>query len=103
MPPVFEEELEARQVVAHAAGLDDETKYITQEYLSELEAEMLQAADNLEFERAAQLRDRVRDLQMQLGQVIPVGDESKPGFARHKGRDGKRLRKKKTQRGRNIK
>jgi len=99
----IEEELEARQIVAHAAGLDDDTKYVTQEYLNQLEAEMLQAAENLEFERAAQLRDRVRELQVQLGQAIPAGDEHKPGFARHKGHDGKRRRKKKTQRGRNMK
>ena len=36
--------------------------YVTEEYLEELHGEMLQAAANLEFERAAELRDRVKAL-----------------------------------------
>jgi excinuclease ABC subunit B len=43
-------------------GRSDETQYITEEYLAELEAEMLAAAEELEFERAAALRDRIRAL-----------------------------------------
>jgi excinuclease ABC subunit B len=88
----IEEELEARRVVQEAAGLKSETQYITQEFLGELEAEMLRAAENLEFERAAALRDRVVELKKQVGQHVPVqsidaytpeeGDENKPGFAR---------------------
>ena len=35
---------------------------MTEEYLEELHAEMLAAAANLEFERAAQLRDRIAKL-----------------------------------------
>ena len=35
---------------------------VTEEYLNELEAEMLQAAENLEFERAAALRDRIMQI-----------------------------------------
>ena len=33
------------------------------EIISELEREMLQAAEELEFERAAQLRDKIRELE----------------------------------------
>ncbi len=51
-----------------AVGRTDQTRYITEEYLSELEAEMLAAADALDFERAAALRDRIRQMQEQLGQ-----------------------------------
>ena len=36
--------------------------YVTEEYLEELHAEMLAAAANLEFERAAELRDRIAEL-----------------------------------------
>ena len=36
--------------------------YVTEEYLEELQQEMLAAAENLEFERAAQLRDRIAQL-----------------------------------------
>src|SRR5690606_35107396 len=45
-----------------AVGRDDDEVYITEEYISELEAEMLAAADALEFERAAALRDRIEQL-----------------------------------------
>ncbi|QDT55962.1 UvrABC system protein B [Caulifigura coniformis] len=96
----IEEELEARRVVQEAAGLKSETQYITQEFLGELEAEMLRAAENLEFERAAQLRDRVVELRKQVGQHVPVlaidaytpeeGDENRPGFARSGGGKGRK-------------
>ena len=43
-----------------AVGRDDEKEYVTEEYVSELEAEMLAAAEALEFERAAAIRDRRR-------------------------------------------
>jgi len=38
---------------------------VTQEYLEELHGEMLAAAANLEFERAAELRDRISQLKGQ--------------------------------------
>ncbi len=48
----------ARQMVK-----EDEAEYITQEYIRELEEEMLQAASDLNFEKAAEIRDRVLKLQ----------------------------------------
>ncbi|MDB5352222.1 MAG: excinuclease subunit [Planctomycetota bacterium] len=54
----IEEEIQAREQVRKAVG-KDEAEEVTLEYLNELEAEMLQAAENLEFERAAALRDRI--------------------------------------------
>jgi excinuclease ABC subunit B len=59
------EEIEAQQVVQQAVGAS-EAEYISQEFLNELEAEMLAAAQNLEFERAAQLRDRILELKQKL-------------------------------------
>ena len=53
----IEEEIAARQFVTEVAG--QETDYVTEEYLEELHAEMLKAASELEFERAAELRDRI--------------------------------------------
>jgi len=50
----------AQEVVGHAAE-----NYVTEEYLEELHAEMLAAAANLQFERAAQLRDRIAELKGQ--------------------------------------
>ncbi len=58
----IEEEIAARKMVAEIAGQQD---YVTEEYMEELHAEMLGAAANLEFERAAQLRDRLAELKGQ--------------------------------------
>jgi excinuclease ABC subunit B len=60
----IEEEIAAHQFAQEAAGQPAEN-YVTQEYLEELHAEMLAAAANLEFERAAQLRDRIAELKGQ--------------------------------------
>src|SRR5262245_29087419 len=60
----IEEEIAAHQYAQEAAGQPAED-YVTQEYLEELHAEMLAAAANLEFERAAQLRDRIAELKGQ--------------------------------------
>jgi excinuclease ABC subunit B len=57
----IEEEIAAHKFVQEAAG-QAAGDYVTQEYLEELQAEMLGAAANLEFERAAQLRDRIAQL-----------------------------------------
>ena len=56
---VIEDEIEAHQIAADAAGVTD---YVTEEYLEALQKEMLEAAEGLEFERAAQLRDRIATL-----------------------------------------
>src|SRR5207253_351743 len=60
----IEDEIAAHKMVAEAAGQPGDN-YVTEEYLEELHAEMLQAAANLEFERAAQLRDRIAQLRGQ--------------------------------------
>jgi len=58
----IEEEIAAHKMVAEVAGQSD---YVTEEYLEELHGEMLAAAANLEFERAAELRDRIAKLKGQ--------------------------------------
>jgi len=57
----IEEEIQAKTEVARAVGRDEATE-ATEEFLNELEAEMLKAAESLEFERAAALRDRIMQL-----------------------------------------
>ena len=57
----IEEEVQAKTEARKAVGRDEITD-ATEEYLGALEAEMLQAAENLEFERAAALRDRITQL-----------------------------------------
>jgi excinuclease ABC subunit B len=82
------ESVAAAHAEANAAvGRNDETQYITEEYLSELEAEMLAAADNLEFERAAALRDRIDQMRGNVGQPVDSVRETKPqGKGRRKGK-----------------
>ncbi|MBI3409863.1 MAG: excinuclease ABC subunit UvrB [Planctomycetes bacterium] len=63
----IEEEINARKMVAEVAGQKQD--YVTEEYLEELHGEMLGAAANLEFERAAQLRDKIAQLK---GQPTPA-------------------------------
>jgi len=53
-----------------AVGREEESEYITEEFLNELEAEMLAAAENLEFERAAALRDRITQLRNSVGKKV---------------------------------
>ncbi len=68
-----------------AVGRTDETQYITEEYLAELEEEMLAAADALEFERAAAIRDRIEKMRDSIGETVDSVKEAKGG----KGRRGK--------------
>jgi excinuclease ABC subunit B len=57
----IEDEIEAHKIAQDAAGVKEQD-YVTAEYLEELQKEMLEAAQNLEFERAAQLRDKLAQL-----------------------------------------
>jgi excinuclease ABC subunit B len=52
------------------------TTVITEEYIKSLEEEMLAAAQNLEFERAAKLRDRITHARTRIGQ--PLDDDEEP-------------------------
>jgi len=55
-------EVSARKVAAEAVRLsENDLDYA--EVIAQVEAEMLEAAEKLDFERAAQLRDRLRELQ----------------------------------------
>jgi excinuclease ABC subunit B len=60
----IEEEIAAHKMVMEVAGKGGED-YVTEEYLEELHGEMLAAAANMEFERAAELRDRIAKLRGQ--------------------------------------
>jgi excinuclease ABC subunit B len=51
-------------------GRGEESQYITEEYLAELQAEMIVAAESLEFERAAALRDRIQQMREQVGKRL---------------------------------
>jgi excinuclease ABC subunit B len=53
-----------------AVGRGEPAQYITEEFLEELQAEMLAAAERLEFERAAALRDRIQQMRQQMGKPL---------------------------------
>ncbi|MDR4508556.1 MAG: excinuclease ABC subunit UvrB [Candidatus Brocadiaceae bacterium] len=61
----IEYEVSASKLVYEAVA-ENEEEYITQEFLKELEEEMLLAAEALEFERAAALRDRIQTIKSKV-------------------------------------
>lgn len=68
-----------------AAGRKEEMEIVTEEYIQELETEMLTAAENLDFEKAAHLRDRISNLEDSIGE--PLSDvEEKTKSRQHKKR-----------------
>jgi len=84
----IEEEIEARTEARKAVGWDEATD-AGEEFLNELEAEMLKAAENLEFERAAALRDRILQLRArQTGGVDRPTASAQATSARAKAKAG---------------
>ncbi|MEM7476227.1 MAG: excinuclease ABC subunit UvrB [Planctomycetota bacterium] len=63
---------------------------VTQEYLDRLETEMLSAAEDMEFERAASLRDKLMAMREKLGETIQEEEET---YENSKGKRGRRGRK----------
>ena len=80
---VIESEIAAIEVAEAAAGVSGE-EVVTAEFMEELQKEMLLAAENLDFERAAQLRDKIAMLK---GEKVATA-QVKPG-KKGRGRGGK--------------
>jgi len=70
----IEDEIAAHKFTQEAAGFKADD-YVTEEYLEELHGEMLAAAAGLQFERAAELRDRIAQLK---GQPTAAPQVKKP-------------------------
>jgi excinuclease ABC subunit B len=86
----IEAEAHAHAQANAAVGRSDEAQYITEEYLAELEAEMMAAAEALEFERAAGIRDRIGRMRDSMGRAVAeVDGRSAGGRGRRKGRGGR--------------
>ncbi len=85
----IEQAIAAHRQANAAIGRGDDSVYITEEYVGELEAEMYKAAEDLDFERAAALRDRIGQLRDAMGQKLTDVEVKsyKPGPKR--GRGGK--------------
>jgi excinuclease ABC subunit B len=73
-----------------AAAREEETVYVTLEYIEELEREMLAAAEELEFEKAGKIRDRISRLRGAVGrplaEVERQSDQSTAAGKRGRGR-----------------
>ncbi len=73
------------------------SQVITNDYIDLLEKEMLQAAEDLEFERAASLRDKLVGMRDRVGETVDsyemAGDKQPQGSRRggkgFKGKGGK--------------
>ena len=75
----IEKEAEAYRRANAAVGRKSEEEIVTQEFIAELEAEMMEAAGKLEFERAAAIRDRLEALKKSVGKpVSEVKPEKRP-------------------------
>ena len=66
----IESDVAAHRAANAAVGQAEEEQFVTAEYINELEAEMLEAAQQLEFETAAAIRDRIMQLQQFKGQKL---------------------------------
>ena len=77
--------IRSRKEATDAVARNDKTVYITDELIEELQTEMLQAAEDLEFERAGILRDRIGQLKNAIGQPLDSVDSKPAG-----GKKGKR-------------
>jgi excinuclease ABC subunit B len=86
------------EVAAHrdanaAVGRGNDEVFITEEYLQELEGEMMAAAEEMEFERAAASRDRIKALRDSVGQVVATrsGSEKARRSRGSRGRTGAKV------------
>ena len=77
----------AASVINDAGGNFDVT-----ETIRELEEDMLQAAENLEFEKAALLRDQIRELKRMTGEKISADPQQK-SYPKQRRRRVTRLRR----------
>ena len=82
----IEAEAAAHREANAAVGRTDDAEVITEEYVAELEAEMMAAAEALEFEKAASLRDRIAQLRDAIGQKLSDVEVS----SRSNGKRGRR-------------
>ena len=77
--------IRSRKEATDAVARNDKTVYITEELIEELQTEMLKAAEDLEFERAGILRDRIGQLKNAMGEPLD-SVESKPSSGGKKGK-----------------
>ncbi len=90
----IEAAVSAHQRARQAVQAGGAALVVTEAYLDALENEMLQAAEDMEFERAAALRDRLLDLRGRLGEKIQEQVETYNAGTGRRGRKGQKNRRK---------
>ncbi len=85
-------DLRARRKATEAALATQDSIVITDTMISELQTEMLEAAEALEFEKATALRDRIQLLQQHLGEPLAAVEAARPLSKKGGGRRGKSQR-----------
>ena len=85
----IESDRKAHEEAQAAAAGNDKTVLVTEDYINSMQTEMLKAAEDLDFEKAASLRDRITQLQDQIGEPLAQVNETKSKYSR-KGRKGGR-------------
>jgi excinuclease ABC subunit B len=89
----IEAEAAAHRLANEAAGRrGPEDESIQKEYLEELEREMLQAAEELQFERAADIRDRILEIKDSMEDSKGGGNRQSAGRGARAGKRGQRYR-----------
>jgi len=87
----IEQDADERDAKTRAASASKDVELITQKMVDDLQTQMAEAAENLEFEQAGFLRDRITTLESHIGE--PLDDVDRAGKSRGKGRRGKGKRK----------
>ena len=85
----IESDRKAHEEAQAAAAGNEKTVLVTEDYINSMQTEMLKAAEDLDFEKAASLRDRITQLQDQIGEPLAQVNETKSKYSR-KGRKGGR-------------
>jgi len=74
-----------------AVGRTEEAEYVTEEYINELQQEMLAAAEAMEFERAGSIRDRITHLRDEIGEKLSDVATNSPDKPKRGRRHGRKL------------
>ncbi len=84
----IESGVDAHRRATDAVKQSEDVVYVTDEHIREIEKDMLAAAEELDFERAAALRDRLSQLQDMVGQ--PMSNATMSVRESSKGKRGRR-------------
>jgi excinuclease ABC subunit B len=88
----IESEVSAHRMANEAVGRSNEEQIVTEEYINELQEEMMTAAESLEFEKAAALRDRISQLRDSIGEPLDSVKKTSSKRGRRKKRSSSKSR-----------